>query len=121
MPAVETGDESYRWRRTWVYELSTDRVRQVSAAADNVWEANWCGNDAFIAVVSPGPGEGLWYSADLRLTEIKDSPLTLGEGPGERPQENGRRQPSRPFTAVTGVRIPLGTPMKTAALHRVTG
>jgi len=69
LPAIETGDESYRWRSAWAYELAGDRVRRVSKADSNVWEAVWCGNDALAAVVSPGPGEGLWYSA--RLHEIK--------------------------------------------------
>ena len=67
MPAVETGNEDFRWRRAWVYELATDRVRQVSDGESNVWEAVWCGNAALAAVVSPGPGEGLWYSARLSL------------------------------------------------------
>jgi dipeptidyl aminopeptidase/acylaminoacyl peptidase len=71
MPAVETGDESHRWRRAWVYEFTTDRVRQVSKADSNLWEAVWCGNDALAAVVSPGPGEGLWYSAHLHVFEIE--------------------------------------------------
>jgi dipeptidyl aminopeptidase/acylaminoacyl peptidase len=71
VPAVETGDESYRWRRAWVYELATDRMRQVSAADSNIWEAAWCGNEALAAVVSPGPGEGLWYSARLAVMEIE--------------------------------------------------
>jgi dipeptidyl aminopeptidase/acylaminoacyl peptidase len=70
IPAVETGDESYRWRRAWVYELATDRVRQVSAADRNIWEVVWCGNEALAAVVSPGPGEGLWYTARLHIVEI---------------------------------------------------
>ena len=70
MPAVETGDESYRWRRAWVYELATDRVRQVCHADSNIWEAVWCGNEAIAAVVSPGPGEGLWYSARLHIIEM---------------------------------------------------
>lgn len=70
MPAVEIGDETYRWRRAWVYELATDRVRQVSNA-DNIWEAVWCGNEALAAVMSPGPGEGLWYGARLHIVEIE--------------------------------------------------
>lgn len=70
MPAVETGDESYRWRRAWVYELATDRVRQVSGADSNIWEAVWCGDDALAIVVSPGPGEGLWYSARLHIVAL---------------------------------------------------
>jgi dipeptidyl aminopeptidase/acylaminoacyl peptidase len=71
MPLVETGDESYRWRRVWVYELITGRMRQVSRTDDNVWEAVWCGNEALAAVVSPGSGEGLWYSARLCLIDIE--------------------------------------------------
>jgi dipeptidyl aminopeptidase/acylaminoacyl peptidase len=71
MPAVETGDESYRWRRAWVYELDTDRLRRISEAESNIWEAAWCGNETLAAVVSPGPGEGLWYIARLRIIEIE--------------------------------------------------
>ncbi len=71
MPAVETGDESFRWRRAWVYELAAGRARQVSKADTNVWEAVWCGDDALAAVVSPGPGEGLWYTARLQIIDLK--------------------------------------------------
>jgi dipeptidyl aminopeptidase/acylaminoacyl peptidase len=71
MPAVETGDESYRWRRVWVYEVATNSVRPVSKPDSNIWEASWCGNEAYAAVVSPGSGEGLWYSARLALVEIE--------------------------------------------------
>lgn len=70
-PTVETGDENYRWRRAWVYELATDRLRQVSKAHSNVWEAVWCGADAIAAVVSSGPGEGLWYSAHLHIIDAQ--------------------------------------------------
>jgi len=71
-PAIETGDESYRWRRVWVYDLETDRVRQVSRATDNIWEAVWCGNNSLAAVVSAGPGEGLWYSARLYVIDVEN-------------------------------------------------
>ena len=71
MPAVDSGDENYRWRRVWLYELATGRLHEVGDADDNVWEAAWCGNDAFAAVVSPGPMEGLWYSARLRVINIE--------------------------------------------------
>lgn len=66
-PTVDTGDESFRWRSAWVYELATDQVRRVSPPDTNIWEAVWCGNDALAAVTSPGPGEGLWYSARLKV------------------------------------------------------
>jgi dipeptidyl aminopeptidase/acylaminoacyl peptidase len=74
MPAVETANESFRWRRAWVYDVATDRVRQVSHAQENIWEAVWLGNQAFAAVVSPGPGEGLWYSARLVVAPISQDP-----------------------------------------------
>lgn len=70
IPSLETGDESFRWRRAWIYELGMDTVRQVDAPHANIWEAVWCGNDAIAAVVSPGPGEGLWYRAHLYRIEI---------------------------------------------------
>lgn len=71
MPAVEAGNESYRWRRAWIYELDRDRVRQAGPAESNIWEAVWCGNDALAAVVSPGSGEGEWFHARLHIIEIE--------------------------------------------------
>jgi dipeptidyl aminopeptidase/acylaminoacyl peptidase len=76
MPSVETGDEGYRWRAAWVYELATNRVVPVSKAGVNVWEVVWCGNDTLAAVVSPGPGEGLWYSARLALLEVESGKIS---------------------------------------------
>jgi dipeptidyl aminopeptidase/acylaminoacyl peptidase len=70
MPSVEGGEEAHRWRRVWVYELDGDRVRVVSAVGSNVWEATWCGNSSIAAIVSPGPREGLWYSATLQLLDL---------------------------------------------------
>jgi dipeptidyl aminopeptidase/acylaminoacyl peptidase len=71
VPTVETGDESYRWRSVWIYELATERIAQISMPGLNVWEAIWCGNDALATVASPGPGEGLWYKAHLHVIEIE--------------------------------------------------
>jgi dipeptidyl aminopeptidase/acylaminoacyl peptidase len=70
MPTVETGNEDYRWRQAWVYELERDSVRQVSIPGQNIWEAVWCGSRSIAAVVSPGPAEGLWYSARLELLHV---------------------------------------------------
>src|ERR1700733_5667383 len=77
MPSVESGDETYRWRQCWVYELDADRVRQVGPTDSNVWEAVWCGNDTIAAVASPGPGEGLWYSARMQIIEIASGEARL--------------------------------------------
>ena len=71
IPAVETGDETYRWRRLWLYDRTEDRVRQVSPPTLNIWEAVWCGNDGLVAVASPGPGEGLWYNSRLYVLDVR--------------------------------------------------
>jgi dipeptidyl aminopeptidase/acylaminoacyl peptidase len=70
MPHIDSGRESHHWRRVWVYDCATGTVRQVSNSDTNVWEAVWCGNASVAAVASPGPEEGLWYSADLRIMDI---------------------------------------------------
>ncbi len=70
MPTVETGDESFKWRRVWVYEVASEAVRRVGPDRLNVWEAAWCGNESIAVVASPGPGEGLWYSARVNLIQI---------------------------------------------------
>jgi len=70
MPSIEYGGDARRWRRAWVYEPDTDQVQPVGAPSLNVWEAVWCGEDALAAIVSPGPGEGLWYTANLQLIDI---------------------------------------------------
>ncbi len=71
LPSIDTGDETWRWRRAWVYEIDSGALRQVSPAHLNVWEVVWCGNDAIAAVCSPGPGEGLWYSANLQHIDLR--------------------------------------------------
>lgn len=70
VPTVATGAEKFRWRHAYVYDLATDRTRQVSQESVNVWEANWCGDAAIVGIVSSGPGEGLWYSARLHMIDI---------------------------------------------------
>ena len=69
VPTVDTGEEAYRWRRAWVYDLEENRVSQFTPAGSNIWEAAWCGNEAIAAIVSPGPGEGLWYTARLAVIQ----------------------------------------------------
>lgn len=70
MPRVETGDEGFQWRRAWCYDLATDTVRPITPASLNIWEAAWCGNGSLVVVASPGPGEGLWYTATLQLVDL---------------------------------------------------
>jgi dipeptidyl aminopeptidase/acylaminoacyl peptidase len=68
MPVIDTGAESYRWRRAWVFDLASQRLRQVSGPEINIWEAVWCGNEAISVVASPGPG--LRYAARVALVEL---------------------------------------------------
>jgi dipeptidyl aminopeptidase/acylaminoacyl peptidase len=71
-PSVATGDESYRWRRAWIYDLATDRAHEVDVPEINVWEAVWCGNASIAAVVSPEPGEDTWYTARLHIVDLEN-------------------------------------------------
>jgi dipeptidyl aminopeptidase/acylaminoacyl peptidase len=70
LPTVEGVEDDSKWRRAWVYDLADHSMRQVSQPETNVWEAAWCGDAALVAVVSDGPGEGLWYEARLQIIDI---------------------------------------------------
>lgn len=70
LPVVETGDENFRWRSAWVYDCASQQVSQISQAGLNTWEINWSGNDQLLAVTSPSPNEGDWYSATLNLIDL---------------------------------------------------
>lgn len=71
MPRVKPSDVDHGWRRAWVYDLCSNRVQRIGSADQNIWEVVWCGPDALAAVVSPGPGEGLWYSARLHIITVE--------------------------------------------------
>jgi dipeptidyl aminopeptidase/acylaminoacyl peptidase len=71
MPSVDTGDETFRWRGVWIYDLETNTARKVDAPAVNVWEAVWCGNDSLAAIVSSGPTEGSWYTARFCVIDVR--------------------------------------------------
>jgi dipeptidyl aminopeptidase/acylaminoacyl peptidase len=71
MPAVETGDESFRRRSIWVLNLGDQSLQQVSPAHLNPWEACWCGNSVIAAVVSEGATEEDWYRARLASIDLE--------------------------------------------------
>jgi dipeptidyl aminopeptidase/acylaminoacyl peptidase len=77
MPRVESGEATFQWRSLWCYDLASDAVRQLSPANLNVWEGAWCGNASVVAIISPGPGEGLWYTATLQLIDIASGTTRL--------------------------------------------
>jgi dipeptidyl aminopeptidase/acylaminoacyl peptidase len=71
LPLVETSGETYRWRSVCVFDLATGRIRQIPVASVNIWECAWAGERTIVAVTSPDPGEGAWYSATLDLIDIE--------------------------------------------------
>lgn len=70
MPKVETGTEEFRWRYSWMYVLAEKRAHRLGELDRNIWEAVWCGDNTIAAIVSSGPGEGLWYHASLQIIDV---------------------------------------------------
>ena len=50
VPAVDSWEDQQVWRRLWVIEASSGEVRALSREGLNVWEAEWCGDGAAVAV-----------------------------------------------------------------------
>jgi dipeptidyl aminopeptidase/acylaminoacyl peptidase len=71
MPSVDAGEDDFRWRHVWLFELAANCVYRVKVADANIWEAAWFGNDALAAVISRGPGEDSWYTASLHIVDIR--------------------------------------------------
>lgn len=70
IPTVETGEGDELWRRVWVLDLESGRVRPVSAHGLNIWESVWYDEDRIMAVVSDSHREGAWYTAHLVLLDV---------------------------------------------------
>jgi dipeptidyl aminopeptidase/acylaminoacyl peptidase len=69
-PKVDSWDDRKVWRRLWIVEVSSGEVRALSRDDLNVWEADWCGDGAVVAVASEDPGESAWYTAPLVLIDV---------------------------------------------------
>lgn len=72
-PVIEGGPEVAAWRSAWIYDIAADRVRQVTPAGVNIWQATWCGPHHVAAICSDQPEENWWYTADVRLIAIDGS------------------------------------------------
>lgn len=92
MPDVETGDEAFRWRSAWIYDLGSHALDTIPTVGLNIWEASWCGDSAIVAITSPGSSEGLWYSAEFSLID----------------PTNGQRR--KYFAPVNQIGSPTGSP-----------
>lgn len=73
LPVVEGPTRTEGWRRAVVVDVADNSARTLSRADLNVWEAVWKGDGHVLAVCSDGdPGEGAWYTADLRTIDVAD-------------------------------------------------
>ena len=70
VPAVDSWEDRQVWRRLWVVDVASGEVRLLSREGLNVWEADWCGDDAVVAVASEDPGESAWYDSPLVLIDM---------------------------------------------------
>lgn len=69
-PEILSSDSSPGKRSIAVYELGSRTVQSI-VLAKNAWEATWCGNDAIAAIVSDGPEEHHWYTAEIVFIDLK--------------------------------------------------
>ncbi|HEY7761948.1 MAG TPA: S9 family peptidase [Actinomycetota bacterium] len=68
VPDVESSDLGEAERRAiWLVDAASGDVRRLSPSDRNVWEADWCGPDSIVAVVSDGAGEDAWYGAGVSI------------------------------------------------------
>ncbi|MGI5489895.1 prolyl oligopeptidase family serine peptidase [Microtetraspora malaysiensis] len=84
-PRVEIGVTEESWRSLWIHDPAAGTTTRLSPEGLNIWEAVWLGPDAVVAVTSPAPDEGAWYTAvlsrlglDGAVTELARSEVQLG-------------------------------------------
>jgi dipeptidyl aminopeptidase/acylaminoacyl peptidase len=71
IPDVESSDDGEAERRSlWAIDPASGEARRVSDPTSNVWEADHCGPDAVVAVVSEGAGEDAWYRAHVATIDL---------------------------------------------------
>ena len=71
MPRVDPTEADSPRRICWIYAVASDQAYPVTTSDCNTWEAAWCGEDTLAVVASPRSGEGDWYSANLRILDVK--------------------------------------------------
>ena len=70
-PRVDSWEDRQVWRRLWLIDVASGDVRPLSRQDLYVWEADWCGDRAVVAVASDDPGESSWYAAPLVLIDTE--------------------------------------------------
>ncbi|WP_428682470.1 S9 family peptidase [Sphingopyxis sp.] len=67
MPTVETGSHDGLWRHAHILDVESGTLARIGADGQNVWEADWCGPDAIVAIISASPTEGGWYQTEIAI------------------------------------------------------
>ena len=70
-PRVDSWEDRQVRRRLWLVDVGSREVRALSRDDLNVWEADWCGDGAVVAVASEDPGESSWYAAPLVQIDVE--------------------------------------------------
>ncbi len=73
LPDIEEAIPTDAWRRLWICAVQTGTVQPVELSGWNVWEAEWCGDEGIIAVVSDNPREAAWFDAVLAYVHLADA------------------------------------------------
>ncbi|MCJ1308831.1 hypothetical protein MMC25_002486 [Agyrium rufum] len=71
MPRIMAGEKEDSWRSVWVVDVEGGKAKKVSKEGTQVWEAEFKGNDAIVALVADGPGEETWYDAKIATINIE--------------------------------------------------
>lgn len=71
IPDVEEAVPQQSWRRLWICPARTGKAELLDWIEATVWEAEWCGKDGLIAVVSANPREAAWFNAQLVYVDLR--------------------------------------------------
>lgn len=93
-------------RLPYVWDLSSDARLVVDL---NVWELVWCGDEALLAVASPGVDEDAWYGAALVRLPLDAPPQTVFE-PEDQVQVPRADPSGRRWSVLSGLQSDRGLP-----------
>ncbi|WP_227012913.1 MULTISPECIES: S9 family peptidase [unclassified Pseudonocardia] len=65
LPRVTSDSDDLPWRTLWAVDVDSGGLRRIGPERWNVWEADWAGSDAVVAIASTSPDEDAWYNATL--------------------------------------------------------
>lgn len=83
LPDLDTGAAEDVWRRLWVWDGKSAALTPVTAPPLNVWEFDWSGTNALMAVCSDHHGEASWYTASLRTINRASGTATVRHTPDD--------------------------------------